>query len=132
MKAHRIPAGDVELAAWTQGPEDAPVIVLAHGYPDTHSVWDRVAAMLAARFRVITWDVRGVGESTSSKDFSLAALSRDLRAVLGALAAVVPVDPTAPTDCGCSCRSDPLPAWLSHTGIPVCAANCAKASLAPE
>lgn len=86
MKAHRIPAGDVELAAWTQGPEDAPVIVLAHGYPDTHSVWDRVAAMLAARFRVITWDVRGVGESTSSKDFSLAALSRDLGAVLAALA----------------------------------------------
>ncbi len=89
MKTHRIRSGDAELAAWTQGPDDAPVVVLVHGYPDTHAVWAPVAALLQARFRVISYDVRGTGESTapgSLAGFSMDSLRCDLEAVLAALA----------------------------------------------
>ncbi|MDQ6936952.1 MAG: alpha/beta fold hydrolase, partial [Actinomycetota bacterium] len=40
-----------------------PTVLLGHGYPDDHQVWDAVAARLLPRFRVVTWDVRGAGAS---------------------------------------------------------------------
>ena len=43
-----------------------------------------------------------------------------------ALAAVVPVEPTAPISCGCPCGSEPLPAWVSPTGMPVALAQRAQ------
>ncbi len=49
-----------------------------------------------------------------------------------AFASVVPVAPIAPADCGWSKGSEPLPACVSATGIPVAAANAAKASVASE
>ena len=72
---------------------------------------------------------------------ALAALSLASIALVGsttsasaarAFAAVVPVDPIAPISCGCPCGSDPLPAWLSPTGMPVCSHSARSASSAPE
>lgn len=84
----RVQSGEVTLAAWVHGPANAPVVVLSHGYPDTHEVWAGVAAVLAERFRVIAYDTRGVGESTipADGDFGLSALRDDLRAVIAELA----------------------------------------------
>ncbi len=53
----------VQLAVYTAGPDDGPAIVLVHGYPDDHSVWNPVAAELARDFRVVAYDVRGAGAS---------------------------------------------------------------------
>lgn len=53
----------VQLALYSAGPEDAPAVVLVHGYPDDHSVWDSVAADLATDLRVVAYDVRGAGAS---------------------------------------------------------------------
>ncbi|MEP6851447.1 MAG: alpha/beta fold hydrolase [bacterium] len=53
----------VRLAAYAGGLTDGPTVLLAHGYPDDHRVWNSVAALLAERFRVITWDARGAGAS---------------------------------------------------------------------
>ena len=39
--------GAAELAAWVSGPVGAPVVVLVHGFPDTHAVWDGVTLRLA-------------------------------------------------------------------------------------
>ena len=44
----------------------------------------------------------------------------------------MPVEPIAPTSCGWSYGSEPLPACVSDTGIPVFSTNAASASLAPE
>lgn len=77
------------LAVHAQGPPDAPIVVLVHGYPDEHSVWDGVAARLAERFRVVAYDVRGAGASTAPSApgaFRLEALVADLEAVLDAVA----------------------------------------------
>lgn len=76
--------GDVRLAVDARGPEGAPVVVLVHGFPDTREVWEGVASRLAERYRVVTYDVRGQGESSAppaADGYRLAHLADDLRAV---------------------------------------------------
>lgn len=56
------------------------VIVLLHGWPQDADEWRRVMPRLAARHRVIAVDLPGVGGSTSPlRDFSKAAMARELR-----------------------------------------------------
>lgn len=85
---HTVQANGVTLAAWTRGrPQHTPV-VLVHGYPDTHEVWNTVAERLADHFYVVTYDVRGAGESDRPRrigDYTLDKLSADLVAVMDAL-----------------------------------------------
>ena len=82
----RIVRGDgVDLAVHETGDLDAPVVVLVHGYPDTHRVWLPVAERLAAELRVVLYDTRGQGLSpTSAPDgaFTLPHLAADLMAVV--------------------------------------------------
>jgi haloacetate dehalogenase len=41
-----------------------PPLLLLHGYPQSHLIWHRVAAPLAARYTVIATDLRGYGASS--------------------------------------------------------------------
>ena len=84
----------VRLAVYESGPPDAPTIVAVHGYPDNHTVWDGVAAVLSERFRVVTYDVRGAGESdkpASRRAYRMDQLVDDLEAVLDAVSPDTPV-----------------------------------------
>lgn len=82
---HIVHSGNVKLAAYTRGnPEHTPVI-LVHGYPDDSSTWDHVAEHLAEKHYVVTYDVRGAGQSDCPKgikNYSLEKLSNDLVAVM--------------------------------------------------
>ena len=40
-----------------------PPLLLLHGHPQTHAIWQRVAAPLAERFTVVAADLRGYGGS---------------------------------------------------------------------
>ena len=62
----RVQGDGVELAVFESGPEGAPTVVLVHGFPDTQAVWDGVAEILAERFHVVAYDVRGAGDSPGS------------------------------------------------------------------
>jgi pimeloyl-ACP methyl ester carboxylesterase len=90
----RVLASDgVELAVFAEGDPRQPAVLLVHGYPDTHRVWDRVAAELAACQHVIRYDVRGSGASgrpASLAGYRLDRLSDDLFTVIEA---VVPDHP---------------------------------------
>jgi NAD(P)-dependent dehydrogenase (short-subunit alcohol dehydrogenase family)/pimeloyl-ACP methyl ester carboxylesterase len=89
----KVRSGEVDLAVQVRG-TTGPTVVLVHGYPDTHAVWDRVAAILEKDFRVVTYDVRGAGESTapSTEDgYRLAHLADDLFAVIDAVSPDEPV-----------------------------------------
>ncbi|MGA5763524.1 SDR family oxidoreductase [Nonomuraea bangladeshensis] len=84
-----VESGDVRLAVYTDGDPADPTVLLLHGYPDTHRVWDEVAARLSGRFHVVRYDVRGAGASTGPRDrrdYGLDRLMDDLRAVLDAVA----------------------------------------------
>ena len=87
-------ADGTQLAVYTQGVADAPVVVAVHGYPDNHHVWDGVAAILAERYRVVTYDVRGTGESdkpSGSAAYLMDRLVEDLAAVLDEVSPAKPV-----------------------------------------
>jgi pimeloyl-ACP methyl ester carboxylesterase len=77
----------VRLAVYERGPSSAPTLVLVHGYPDNSSVWDGVAERLAERFHVVTYDVRGHGESEepAGGGYRIDELAADLLAVTRAV-----------------------------------------------
>ena len=61
MEQLRIPVGDgLVLDALTTGPEDGPVVLLLHGFPQTGHCWRGVwPALEQAGFRVVAPDQRG-------------------------------------------------------------------------
>lgn len=89
MATQTLTASDgVRLAAYCWGDSRKPPLVLVHGYPDSHRVWQPLAERLAARYYVIAYDVRGAGASdrpTRRRDYRLEQLSRDLQTVIDAL-----------------------------------------------
>ncbi len=81
-------AQGVKLQVATYGDSSHTPLILVHGYPDNHQVWEGVARLLADRYFVIAYDVRGAGESDRPKrvrDYSLDILSQDLKAVADAI-----------------------------------------------
>ncbi|WP_026917584.1 SDR family oxidoreductase [Gordonia shandongensis] len=83
----------IDLAAFSYGTPgtttpDRPVVLLVHGWPDTHHLWDHVAPLLAEHFTVYAYDTRGFGESDRPDEVSayrLDALADDMFAVLAAV-----------------------------------------------
>lgn len=77
------PDGTV-LQVESYGPDDAPPIILTHGWGTNSTEWYYLKRQLGDRFRLIVWDLPGVGLSTRSdaKDYSLEAFAGHLDAVL--------------------------------------------------
>ncbi|SOB80601.1 SDR family oxidoreductase [Streptomyces sp. 1331.2] len=87
-------SGGLPLAVFEQGDPAAPTVLLVHGYPDTHAVWDDIAADLARDHHVVRYDVRGAGESGVPADrdgYRLERLAEDLLAVADAVSPDRPV-----------------------------------------
>ena len=85
----RVRGDGVDLAVYEQGDRSRPTVLLVHGYPDTHAVWDEVAARLAERFHVVRYDVRGAGASSrpfGRRRYTFEYLMADMEAVLDATA----------------------------------------------
>ncbi|OBG31090.1 short chain dehydrogenase [Mycobacterium alsense] len=82
------------IAVYEEGNREGPTVVLVHGFPDSHVLWDGVVPLLAERFRVIRYDNRGVGMSSAPKAVSAYAMPRfadDFAAVIGELSPGAPV-----------------------------------------
>jgi len=62
------------------GPEGAPVLVLTHGWGLDSTIWCYARRQLAQRFRVVVWDLPGLGRSRGA--ISLDAFARNLEAVI--------------------------------------------------
>jgi pimeloyl-ACP methyl ester carboxylesterase len=68
------------------GPEDAPPIMLVHGWPQNWWAWRHVIPTLAERFRVIAPDLRGHGWTEApATGYEKEQLASDLLAVLDVL-----------------------------------------------
>lgn len=59
-----------------------PAVVLLHGFPLDLRIWDAQAAALSDRNRVITIDLRGFGQSRSTRSFTMQDLADDVHHVL--------------------------------------------------
>jgi NAD(P)-dependent dehydrogenase (short-subunit alcohol dehydrogenase family)/pimeloyl-ACP methyl ester carboxylesterase len=87
-------ADGARIAVYEEGDREGPTVVLVHGFPDSHVLWDGVVPLLAERFRVIRYDNRGVGLSSVPKPVSAYAMARfadDFAAVIGQLSPGRPV-----------------------------------------
>ncbi|HKR51092.1 MAG TPA: SDR family oxidoreductase [Pseudonocardiaceae bacterium] len=84
----------VQLRVYESGQIGGPTVVCVHGYPDDHTVWAGVAAELKPRYHVVSYDVRGAGESGKPRNhqaYRLDQLATDLTAVVDAVSPDRPV-----------------------------------------
>jgi 3-oxoadipate enol-lactonase len=78
--------GDHLIAYRDQGAPDGPAVVFAHGMGLDHSQWDAVFARLSPRLRLIRFDLRGHGgSSTPPAPYAMGALVRDAESLLDQL-----------------------------------------------
>ncbi|WP_380169390.1 alpha/beta fold hydrolase [Jannaschia sp. R86511] len=84
----RVDVGEVTLAVTEAGPEDGPVVLLLHGFPDSRHLWrHQVAALATAGHRVLAPDLRGYGDSDRPEqvgDYAMRHLLADVTGLLDA------------------------------------------------
>jgi NAD(P)-dependent dehydrogenase (short-subunit alcohol dehydrogenase family)/pimeloyl-ACP methyl ester carboxylesterase len=84
----------VRIAVYEEGNPDGPPLVMVHGWPDTHVLWNGVVPQLADRFRIVRYDNRGAGKSTVPKKvsaYTMSSFADDFAAVIDAVAPGEPV-----------------------------------------
>lgn len=80
-----IPAGDIELAVTTQGHQGHPLL-LVHGFPLDHTIWQPQIDFFVDHCRVIAPDLRGFGRSgVTAGTVTMDLMADDLVALLDAL-----------------------------------------------
>lgn len=85
MQSTTVRSSGVDLAVRSAGDPSDPTVVLVHGFPDTQAMWEPVVERLSEDFHVVTYDVRGAGESTappSRAGYRMERLVDDLVAVI--------------------------------------------------
>lgn len=83
--------GQLAFDVSDSGPQDAPIIVLLHGFPQDHQAWQKVTPRLVdAGYRVLAPDQRGYSPGATPKSrtaYHLSELARDVIALLDAAGA---------------------------------------------
>jgi haloacetate dehalogenase len=91
FRTQRVAVGDVEIFARTGGRAGAPPMLLLHGFPQSHLMWRRVAALLADRFQLVLADLRGYGDSSKPPgeadhaNYSKRTMATDMAALMHTL-----------------------------------------------
>lgn len=82
-----VDAAGLRMHVALAGDEDAPPVMLVHGWPQNWWAWRRAIPLLAERFRVVAPDLRGHGWSDApSRGYEKEQLASDMLALLDALA----------------------------------------------
>jgi pimeloyl-ACP methyl ester carboxylesterase len=75
------------------GNNSAPTLLLTHGWSLNVSTWDYIKRRLAERFRLVMWDLPGLGRSrgASNGECSIEKLAHDLDSVIDSTANATPL-----------------------------------------
>ena len=77
-----------KIALWDSKNEAMP-LVFVHGFPENHHCWDHLISSLlntvTKSFRLITYDLRGFGESSKSGEASINRLFKDHQTIIKTL-----------------------------------------------
>ncbi len=88
MEPQAVVANGVEFACFTEGPEDGPLALCLHGFPDTAHTWRHLLPVLAgAGFRAVAPFLRGYAPTSVPSDgrYQIGALARDANSLHDAL-----------------------------------------------
>lgn len=89
--ARRIAVGGTELHVLLRPNPGKPVLLLLHGYPETHAMWHQLAPLLADEYSLVIPDLRGYGDSgkpaslPDAANQSKRAMAQDLAELMTAL-----------------------------------------------
>lgn len=118
-------ATGVTLNVGLAGPEDAPPIILLHGFPESHRTWRALAPLLEDRFRLVMPDQRGFAGSDRPQnvaDYETGKLIDDMFALADALSinrfALVGHDWGGAVAWGAASRRDPRLTRLAIVNAP--------------
>jgi len=77
----------VRLHVEIEGPEKAPALVMTHGWGLDSTAWYYLRQHLSSRFRLVTWDLPGLGRSAlpTNKDFTVEHLATYLHEVIASV-----------------------------------------------
>ena len=82
----RVTVNGIDLACQADGPEDGPVLVLCHTLATSRAMWRRQIPHFARSHRVVSYDMRGHGESAAPDyPYSLEMLGEDVIGILDSL-----------------------------------------------
>lgn len=82
----RVTANGIDIACEAAGPQDAPVLIFNHSLATSRAMWRAQVAAFAPRYRVVTFDMRGHGESAAPDfPYTLDMLADDVVGVLDCL-----------------------------------------------
>lgn len=83
----RVKSFDVELAVTHYTNPGKPTLLFLHGFPDCQKTWDHQVAGLKGHYAIVTFDMRGVSDSTWSgqrHSYRIPRLLEDIEAVINA------------------------------------------------
>ena len=87
----RVTVNGIDLACQADGPSEGPVVVLSHTLATSRAMWQRQIPHFAQRYRVVSYDMRGHGESAAPDyPYSLEMLSEDVIGVLDSVGVARP------------------------------------------
>ncbi len=82
----QIQANGISIGYDIEGPVDAPVVTMSHSLAANRYMWWPQMNMLRDKYRILTYDTRGHGDTEVSKGpYSIAALADDVIGLLNAL-----------------------------------------------
>ena len=72
----QLDVGDCQLHVEIDGPDDAPAVLLRNGARCTLRQWDLVVPRLMDRYRLLRFDVRGIGDHDPNLEYSREIVER--------------------------------------------------------
>jgi pimeloyl-ACP methyl ester carboxylesterase len=74
-----VQVGDLRMHTVVEGPEDAPLVVLLHGFPEFWYSWrHQIKELAAAGYRVVTPDQRGYNLTDKHGPYDVSTLATDI------------------------------------------------------
>lgn len=84
-RTHKISSGDVTLFAKESGNRDNPALLFLHGVPDDHQVWSNQFQYFSQDYHVISFDLRGMGQSSAPEEtsgYQLQYIMQDIESII--------------------------------------------------